>query len=94
MSSADLDGGDNAHAVASAELRSYIERIERLEEEKGTIADDIKSVYGEAKGRGYDVKTMRKMVRERRMDADKRAEMYALEDTYRTALALAEAGIA
>jgi uncharacterized protein (UPF0335 family) len=94
MSGADLNGGNNSHTVAAAELRAFLERVERLEEEKTTIVDDIKSVYAEAKGRGYDVKTMRQMVRERKMHEAKRQEKYALEEMYRTALALAEAGLA
>lgn len=94
MSGADLNGGNNAHAVASAELRKFIERIENLESDKADIAEDIKSVYGEAKAMGYDVKTMRQMVRERKMDETKRVEKYAIEDVYRTALALVEAGVA
>ena len=94
MSGADLNGGSNAKTVATAELRSFIERIERLEEEKSTIGEDIKSVYGEAKGRGYNTKMMRQMVRERAMDETKRREKYIEEDIYRTALALSDAGLA
>jgi len=51
----------DAHGVARDQLRAFIERIERLEEEKKTIADDIKDVYGEAKGMGYDTKMMKKV---------------------------------
>jgi len=94
MSNPELNGGANAHAVATAELRSFVERVERLEEEKSNIATDIKEVYAEAKGRGYNSAMMRQMVRERKMDSQARMEKYALEDTYRTALALAEAGLA
>lgn len=94
MSGPDLNGGENSHRVAAAEMRSFVERVERLEEEKKTIAGDIKDVYSEAKGRGYSTKMLRQMVRERKMDADERAEFYALEDTYRTALALEAEGLA
>ena len=59
---------------ASAQLKSIIERIERLEEEKAQTADDIRDVYAEAKGNGYDVKALRKIVQLRKMDADARRE--------------------
>lgn len=74
--------------VAADQLRLFIERIERLEEEKKGIADDIKDVYNEAKSNGYDVKTMRTIVRLRRMEAHHRAEAEALLDTYKAALGL------
>ena len=69
-------------------LRLLIERVERLEEEKKGIADDIKDVYGEAKAVGYDVKIMRQIVRLRKMNSDDRAEMEAILDTYKAALGL------
>lgn len=72
--------------VSADQLKLFIERIETLEEEKSGIADDIKDVYAEAKSNGYDVKTMRQIVRLRKMDANSRAEMEALLDTYRAAL--------
>ena len=75
--------------VAADELRLLIERIERLEEEKKGIADDIRDVYSEAKARGYDVKIMRQIVRLRKMEAHDRAEMEAILDTYKAALGLA-----
>lgn len=75
--------------VAADQLRLFIERIERLEEEKKSIADDVKDVYGEAKATGYDTKTMRAIVRLRRLEKHTRDEMDALLDTYRTALGLA-----
>ena len=74
--------------VAADQLRLFIERIERLEEEKKGIADDIRDVYAEAKGQGYDSKTMRVIVRLRRMEKDARDEADALLETYRTALGL------
>jgi uncharacterized protein (UPF0335 family) len=77
-------------AVAVDQLRLLIERIERLEEEKKGIADDIKDVYGEAKSTGFDPKTMRTIIRLRKMDRDDRQEMEALLDTYKAALGLAE----
>ena len=75
-------------AVAADELRLLIERIERLEEEKKGIADDGKDVYGEAKARGYDAKTMRSIVRLRRMEKNARDEAEALLETYKAALGL------
>ena len=75
--------------VAADQLRLFIERIERLEEEKKGIADDVKDVYAEAKSTGYDTKTMRTIVRLRRLEKHTRDEMDALLDTYRVALGLA-----
>ena len=76
-------------AVAADQLRLFIERIERLEEEKRGIADDVKDVYAEAKSTGFDTKTMRAIVRLRKLEAHTRQEMDALLETYRTALGLA-----
>ena len=69
-------------------LRLLIERVERLEEEKKCIADDIRDVYGEAKAVGYDVKIMRQIVRLRKMAPDDRREMEMVLDTYKSALGL------
>ncbi len=69
-------------------LRLLIERIERLEEEKKGIADDIRDVYSEAKAVGYDGKIMRQIVRLRKMKPDDRAEMEMVLDTYKAALGL------
>lgn len=74
--------------VAADQLRLFIERIERLEEEKKGIADDVKDVYLEAKANGYDTKTMRAIVRLRRMEKNARQEADALLETYRQALGL------
>jgi uncharacterized protein (UPF0335 family) len=74
--------------VAADQLRLFIERIERLEEEKKGIADDVKDVYAEAKANGYDTKTMRAIVRLRRMEKNARQEAEALLDTYKAALGL------
>lgn len=76
------------NSVAADELRLLIERIERLEEDKKGIADDIRDVYSEAKARGYDAKIMRQVVRLRKMDKHARQEMEALLDTYLNALGL------
>lgn len=74
--------------VAADQLRLFIERIERLEEEKKGLADDIKDVYAEAKSTGYDVKTMREIVRLRKMEANARQEREALLETYMIALGM------
>mgnify|MGYP006077684787 FL=1 len=69
-------------------LRSLIERVERLEEEKYNLLSDIKEVFSEAKGLGYDPKIMRKVLIIRKMDVDERLEQEALLDTYRNALGI------
>ncbi|GLT01080.1 hypothetical protein GCM10007897_24710 [Sphingobium jiangsuense] len=74
--------------VAAEQLRLFIERIERLEEEKKGIADDIKDVYLEAKANGYDVKTMRAIVRLRKLESHVRQEAEALLETYKNALGI------
>ena len=74
--------------VAADQLRLLIERIERLEDETKGIADDIKDVYGEAKATGYDVKTIRTIVRLRKMEKNARQEAEALLETYKAALGL------
>lgn len=76
--------------VSAEELRRFIERIETLEEEKKGIADDIKDVYAEAKGTGFEPKIMKQIVRLRKMEAAARQEAEALLDTYKTALGLAD----
>jgi uncharacterized protein (UPF0335 family) len=73
---------------AAERLRSFIERIERLEDEKAALAADIREIYGEAKSSGFDGKIMRQIVRLRRMDSAQRAEQEALLDTYRSALGI------
>lgn len=75
--------------VAAEQLRLFIERIERLEEEKKGMADDIRDVYAEAKSQGYDSKTMRAIVRLRKMEKAAREEAEHLLDTYKAALGLA-----
>jgi uncharacterized protein (UPF0335 family) len=75
-------------AVSSAQLRAFIERIEKLEEEKKGISDDIKDIYGEAKGQGFDGKTIKQIVKIRAMDKEKRQEAEALLETYLAALGI------
>jgi uncharacterized protein (UPF0335 family) len=79
--------GHNSRATDDR-LRLLIERIERLEEEKRGIADDIRDVYAEAKAVGYDSKAMREVIRLRRMNPDDRAERDAIIDVYRCALGI------
>ena len=74
--------------VSAEQLRLFIERIERLEEEKKGIADDVRDVYAEAQARGYDPKTMRTIVRLRKMEKNARDEAEALLETYKAALGL------
>ncbi|WP_294302779.1 DUF2312 domain-containing protein [uncultured Sphingomonas sp.] len=74
--------------VSAEQLRLFIERIERLEEEKRGITDDIKDVYGEAKSTGFDAKTMRVIVKLRKMEKHHRDEADALIETYRNAMGL------
>jgi uncharacterized protein (UPF0335 family) len=74
--------------IAQDRLRSFIERIERLEEEKTALMADIKEVYAEAKGTGFDVKTMRKVISLRKMDESDRQEAEFLLDTYLSALGM------
>lgn len=88
---ADLLGegsGNNSTTVAAAQLRSFIERIERLEEEKKVIADDIKEVKAEAKGNGFDVKAINTIIRLRKQDAAERQEAEAILDLYKSALGM------
>lgn len=79
---------DGVQSVARDQLRSIIERIERLEEEKKTIADDIKEVYGEAKGNGFDTKALRRIISIRKQDLNERLEQEAVLDTYMAALGM------
>ena len=77
---------DVLNATAQQQLKSIIERIERLEGEKAEVAEQIKEVFAEAKGNGYDVKTLRKVVRLRKQDRAKRQEEEALLDLYLSAI--------
>lgn len=74
--------------IAADQLRAFIERIERLEEEKKAIAEDIKEVYSEAKGSGFDTKVIRAIIKIRKQDRNERAEHDAIMDLYLHALGM------
>ena len=76
--------------VNSGHLRAFIERIEKMEEEKRAIADDIKDIYAEAKGNGFDAKIIRQIVALRKKDRDKRREEEEILDLYLTALGMVD----
>jgi len=79
-----------SEVIAANLLRQLIERVERLEEEKKGIAEDIKEVFAEAKAQGFDVKAMKQVIKLRNMEKHKREEMEALLETYLAALGMAE----
>ena len=81
---------DGTGNLAREHLRAFIERIERLEEEKATLMEDIREVYAEAKGTGFDPKIMRQVVRIRKMEPDQRQEQEFVLDTYLSALGMLE----
>ena len=78
-----------ATRFAKDQLKAFVERVERLEEEKRALSDDIRDVYAEAKGNGFDVKALRTIVRLRKMETTERQEQQAILDTYMHALGMA-----
>lgn len=74
--------GHNSKNAAGEQLKAFVERVERLTEERQTFTDDIRDVYGEAKANGFDVKAMRRLVAQRKKDPDKVKEENALFETY------------
>jgi len=78
----------SAHRFAKDQLKAIVERIERLEEEKKATSDDIRDVYAEAKGNGFDVKALRTIVRLRKQDTDERREEQEVLETYMHALGM------
>jgi uncharacterized protein (UPF0335 family) len=80
--------GRGHNSISADRLKSFVERVEKLEEERKAIAGDIRDIYAEAKGVGYDVKTLRKIVQLRKMDAADRDEQDAILDTYKHALGM------
>ncbi len=83
-----MTGDEHATRFAKDQLKAIIERIERLEEEKKTISDDIRDVYAEAKGNGFDTKALRTIVRMRKQDANERAEQETILEMYMQALGM------
>lgn len=81
-----LEHDNKTNNVAGAQIRAILERVERMEEEKKAVADDIKEIYAEAKGNGFDTKVLRLIVRRRKQDAAERAEQEALLDIYEHAI--------
>ncbi len=77
-----------AHRFAKDQLKAFVERVERLEEEKKALSDDIRDVFAEAKGNGFDVKALRQVIRLRKQDKDERAEQEAILETYLQALGM------
>ena len=82
------DDAIDVGGVAGKRLKSFLDRVERLEEEKKGLADDIKDIYAEAKGVGFDVKTMRKILKLRKMEVEKRREEEELLELYKAAIGL------
>lgn len=82
----EMDADIAGTGVAAAELKQFVERIERLEEEKKAIADDIRDVYAELKGRGFDTKAVRQIVKIRKQDNAERKELEAILELYMQAL--------
>lgn len=80
--------GHNTLGFAKGQLKAFVERVEKLEEEKKVVADDIKEVYAEAKGTGFDVKALRALVRLRKQDSEARKEHEAILDLYRSAMGI------
>jgi uncharacterized protein (UPF0335 family) len=78
----------SVRGVSAERLRSFVERIERLEEEKAALAGDIREVYSEAKGSGFDIKVMRQIMRLRKLDKGERQEQEAMLETYLRALGM------
>jgi len=85
---ASVTNSSDVGGVAGDRLRSFIERIERLEEEKAGLAADIRDIYAEAKGEGYDVKVMRKIIGLRKMDKGDRQEQEELLELYKAAIGM------
>ena len=82
------DDGDKAYTVASSQLRAFIERVERLLEDRASIGEDIAQVYAEMKGTGFDIKAVRELVKLRKQDQAARQEHEAKLDLYKTALGM------
>lgn len=90
MDTEGLNDGTGGSGVARDRLKSFIERVERLEEEKKAITDDMKEVFAEAKGEGFDIKVIRMIIKIRKQDSNERAEQEAILDLYLHALGMAD----
>jgi uncharacterized protein (UPF0335 family) len=88
--SAAAEKGQPATRFAKDQLKAFVERIERLEEEKKATSDDIRDVYAEAKGNGFDIKALRSIVRLRKLDSDERREQQEVLETYMHALGMVQ----
>ena len=88
MDTPDINGGANSASVAADQLKAFVERIERLSDEKAVLAEDIKEVFGEAKGNGFDTKVLRKIISIRKQDHNERMEQQALLELYADALGM------
>lgn len=84
----DTEEGAAPQRFAKDQLKAFVERVERLEEEKKALADDIRDVYAEAKGNGFDVKALRHIVKLRKLDVNERKEFEAIIETYMAALGM------
>ena len=84
----ETDNVTRPEQFAKDQLKAFVERIERLEEEKKSLADDVRDVYAEAKGNGFDVRALRHIVALRKLDVDERREQQAILETYMTALGM------
>lgn len=82
------DISETSQTVAAGQLRAFIERIERLEEDKKTISEDIKDVFAEAKGTGFDTKAIRTIIKQRKKDLAERQEEESILDLYKAALGM------
>lgn len=80
--------GESVDKATASRLKSIIERVERLEEEKSALAEDIKEIFGEAKATGFDVKIIRQIIRLRKIELDKRREAEILLETYKAAIGM------
>jgi uncharacterized protein (UPF0335 family) len=80
--------GHNSGGVSGERLRSFIQRIEKLEEDKAAVSEDLKEVYAEAKGVGFDTKIIRQVIRARKVEPEKRREQYELFELYASAIGM------
>jgi uncharacterized protein (UPF0335 family) len=79
---------ENSGQISSERLRSFVKRIEKMEEDKAAVAEDLKEIYGEAKGAGFDTKIIRKIISLRRLELEKRREQEELIELYKSALGM------